>query len=185
MESINEEIAIEFPGMIRVYKDGRIERLTETDFIPPSTDPKTGVSSKDTILIPEFNLSARLFLPKLTTPNQKFPLLVYFYGGAFCLSSPFTTNYHNYLTAIVAEANVIAIAVNYRRAPEHPIPTAYEDSWEALQWIISHCESGGPEDWLNNHADFGRVFLGGDNAGANIAHNMAIVAGDPDFGLGV
>eukprot|EP00257_Ricinus_communis_P025635 XP_025013049.1 probable carboxylesterase 12 [Ricinus communis] len=64
-----------------------------------------------------------------------------------------------------------------RLAPEHPIPIAYEDSWAALKWIASHCDGGGPESWLNDHADFGRVFLGGDSAGANIAHNMGIQAG--------
>ncbi|XWS25645.1 hypothetical protein CRYUN_Cryun27aG0085600 [Craigia yunnanensis] len=185
MDSSKPELVTEFPGVIRVYKDGRVERLIDTGFVPPSTDPQTGVSSKDIMIIPESNVSARLFLPKLTNPNQKLPLLVYFHGGAFCVSSPFTPKYSSYLSALVAEANVIAVSVNYRKAPEHPIPTAYEDSWASLQWVVSHYNSQGPEVWLNDHADFERVFLGGESGGANIVHNLAIVAGDPDFGLNV
>ncbi|XP_022766479.1 probable carboxylesterase 2 [Durio zibethinus] len=185
MDSSKPEVVTEIPGVIRVYKDGRVERLIETDFVPPSTDPQTGVSSKDIMIIPESNVSARLFLPKLTNPNQKLPLLVYFHGGAYCVSSPFTPKYSSYLNALVAEAKVIAVSVNYRKAPEHPIPTAYEDSWAALQWVVSHCNSQGPEAWLTDHADFERLFLGGESAGANIAHNLATFAGDPKFGQNV
>lgn len=183
--SINpDDVAFHIPGMIRLFKDGRIERITGTDFVPANIDPSNGVvSSKDVTLIPESNITARLFLPKHAPPNQKLPILVYFHGGGFCVSSPFTANYHNYVNAVVAEAKVIAVSVNYRLAPEHPIPTAYEDSWAALQWVASHRGNGGPEAWLNNHGDFGRVFLGGESAGANIVHNLAMMAGNPDTEL--
>lgn len=33
------------------------------------------------------------------------------------------------------------------------------------------------EPWLINHGDFHRVFVGGDSAGGNIAHNIAMRAG--------
>ncbi|KAK4859285.1 hypothetical protein QYF36_002786 [Acer negundo] len=78
-----------------------------------------------------------------------------------------------------------------RKAPEHLIPAAYEDSWATLQWVASHSSNngggGGPESWLNHHADFERVFLVGDSDGANITHNMALLAGsgDSEFGLNV
>lgn len=187
MESGKPEVDYEFLPFLRVYKDGHVERLIDTDFVPPtSDDPLTGVSSKD-ITIPhdESIISARLYLPKITATNQKLPLLVYFHGGGFLVSSPFTSKYHNYLNAVVSEAKVVAVSVNYRKAPEHPIPTAYLDSWAALQWVASHCDNGGPEPWLKDHADFGRVFLAGESAGANIAHNVAMVAGDPEIGLNI
>ncbi|MBA0738246.1 hypothetical protein Gogos_011638 [Gossypium gossypioides] len=109
MDSSKPEVVTDYPGIIRVYKDGHVERLIEAEFVPPPTHPKTGVSSKDIIIIPESNVSARLFLPKPTHPNQKLPLLVYFHGGAFCVSLPFTPKYSNYLNVLVAEANVIAL----------------------------------------------------------------------------
>ena len=174
MDSSKAEIAQEFPGMIRVYKDGHVERLVDTDFVPASNDTITGVTSKDiTILsISNISISARLYLPtKLANPNQKLPLLVYFHGGAFCVSSPFTSRYYNYVNTLVSEANVVAISVNYRKAPEHPIPAAYEDSWAAFQWVESHCNNGGPEAWLNEHVDFERVFLAGESSGAKSIHS--------------
>ena len=179
------EIAYELLPLLRVYKDGRVERLIGNDTVPPSTDPQNGVVSKDITIIPESNITARLYLPPLTNPNDKLPLVVYFHGGAFCVGSPFVSKSHNYLNALVSQAKIVAVSINYRKAPEHPIPTAYEDSSAALHWIISHHDRDGPEPWLNDHADFERVFLAGESAGANIAHNLAIVAGHPEFGLSV
>ncbi|KAL6995532.1 hypothetical protein U1Q18_005667 [Sarracenia purpurea var. burkii] len=184
MDSVNPEIAQEFPGLVRVYKDGRVERLKGTDTVPAGTDPRTGVLSKDVTIIPGSDVFVRLYLPNLAvnTPTQKLPLLVYFHGGGFFLSTPASPNYHNYLNTLVAESRVVAVSVHYRLAPEHPLPAAYEDSWAALRWAVSHRDSDGPEAWLNNHADFGRVFLSGESAGANIAHNMAMAAGNAESG---
>ncbi|TXG64353.1 hypothetical protein EZV62_011347 [Acer yangbiense] len=75
------------------------------------------------------------------------------------------------------EAKIIAVSVDYRLAPENPVPAAYEDSWTTLKWVASHFNGKGSEDWLNRHADFQRVFLSGDSAGANIANRMAIKHG--------
>lgn len=69
------------------------------------------------------------------------------------------------------------MSVQYRLAPENPIPAAYEDSWSAIQWIISHSNESGPVEWINKHADFNRVFLAGDSAGGNMGHHMAVRAG--------
>ncbi|OUZ99827.1 Alpha/beta hydrolase fold-3 [Macleaya cordata] len=178
MEASNNEVVYDFPPFLKVYKDGRVERLLGTEVVPPSLeDPKTGVSSKDVVIVPETGVSARLYLPKITHPDQKFPLLVYFHGGGFCIETAFSPTYHNYLNLLVAEANVVVVSVDYRRAPEHFLPIAYEDSWEALKWVLSHSTGQGSETWFNAHSDFDRVFLAGDSAGANIAQNMAIRAG--------
>ena len=185
MESSKQEVVFELPLTLRVHKDGHVERLVPTDFTPPSTDPITGVSSKDIVVVPESNITARLFLPKITDPNKKLALLVYFHGGAFVINTPFITPFHKFVTHLVSEANVVAVSVDYRKAPEHPIPAAYEDSMAALKWVASHSNGDGPEPWLNNHTDFQRVFLGGDSSGANIAHNLAMAAGSPGTGLSI
>ncbi|OWM79242.1 hypothetical protein CDL15_Pgr003414 [Punica granatum] len=59
-------------------------------------------------------------------------------------------------------------------APERPLPVAYDDCWAALGWVGFHANGQGPEEWLNLFADLDRVFLSGDSAGANIAHNIAV-----------
>ncbi|KAG6438145.1 hypothetical protein SASPL_103082 [Salvia splendens] len=124
--------------------------------------PDTGVLSKDvTNIIPETAVYARIYLPKLSSTNEKLPLLVYYHGGAFLVYTPSSPLYHNFLNALVHESRVITVSVHYRRAPEHHLPVAYEDSLATLHWVASHCNGG------------------------NIVHNLAMAAGHPDGGLTV
>ncbi|CAL5377326.1 unnamed protein product [Camellia sinensis] len=171
-----EEIVHDFPSHVRVYKDGRVVRFKGTNTVPPSTNPDIGVQSKDVVIDPETGLSARLYIPNNPLHN-KLPILVYFHGGGFCTETAFTLTYHNYLNSLVAEASVVVVSVDYRRAPEHPLPIAYDDSWAAVKWVASHSSAGGGEIWLKEYVDFDRVFFAGDSAGGNIAHNMGIRVG--------
>lgn len=175
----------------RIYKSGRTERFEVLESCPPSVDAATGVSSKDTAILQESaGVSARLYIPTSVVvensssqyqQRRRLPVLVYYHGGAFCCGSAFNKDIHTYLNSLVSEANIVAVSVNYRLAPEHPIPAAYEDSWLALQWVLSHAsataESGTADGWLRDHVDFEHVFLGGESAGANIAHHTAMRAG--------
>ncbi|XP_042501101.1 2-hydroxyisoflavanone dehydratase-like [Macadamia integrifolia] len=189
MDSNNQEVAEEVLPFIRVYKNGRVERLKGSSFVPPSlNDPETGVSSKDIVISPESGISARLYLPK--DNKEKLPLYVYFHGGGFCVESAFSFLDHRYLNHLVSQSSIVAVSVEYRLAPEHPLPVAYDDCWAAFQWVAAHARGGGddnttivaaPETWLTTHADFDRVFVGGDSAGGNIAHNIALRAGKNDL----
>lgn len=169
------EISQDFSPFLRIYKDGRIERLLGTATVPASLDDNTGVASKDVAFSSDPAVSARLYLPA-GHPN-KLPILVYFHGGGFCIETASSPTYHNYLNAVASEANVVVVSIDYRRAPEDPLPAAYDDSWAALEWVASHAAGEGPDEWLNEHADLKRVFLAGDSAGANIAHHMGLRIG--------
>ena len=188
MASTTKEIASDFPNLIRHYKDGTVERFYGSPHVPPSLhDPETGVSSKDITISHNPLISARLYLPQNQT--QKLPILVYFHGGGFCLESAFSFIAQRYLNRLVSEAQVLAISVEYRLAPESPLPAAYEDSWAALQWVASHSlnqEGTSPkEPWLVDVGDFDRLYIGGDSAGGNIAHNIAMKAGVESLNGGV
>ncbi|KAB2042816.1 hypothetical protein ES319_D02G243600v1 [Gossypium barbadense] len=175
MESAASEILIDGAPFFRLYKDGRIKRLSGTENVPPGLDPQTNVESKDVLYSQEIAQSVRIYVPgTVVTSAQKLPLLVYFHGGGFCIESAFSPTYHNYLNALVAEAKIVAVSVNYRRSPEHPLPAAYDDSWTALKWVASHYIGTGPEQWLNHYVDFANVYLSGDSAGANISHHLAV-----------
>ncbi|KAL8541361.1 hypothetical protein ACS0TY_002566 [Phlomoides rotata] len=182
MAANSDEMLCDFSPMFKVYKDGRIDRLTNQETVPPSVDPTTGVQSKDVEIAPEFNISARIFRPGNANPSQKLPLLVYFHGGAFAVQSAFSPLYHKHLNFLVSEANVVAVSVNYRLAPENPMPIPFDDSWLALQWVASQFTEEGHEDWIKDYADLNRVYFGGDSAGATIAHNMAIRIGSEKLG---
>ncbi|XP_047958201.1 probable carboxylesterase 2 isoform X2 [Salvia hispanica] len=182
MEATKSKIVVhDVPPYLRVYHDGTVERLLGTAFAPASLDPSTAVSSKDILLHPETNLSARLYLPP-TTPASKLPLVLYFHGGAFCISSSADPLYHSMLNSLARRARALIVSVDYRLAPEHPLPAAYDDSWSALLSL----SSSSPDPWIAQHADFDRVFLAGDSAGANIAHHLAIRAGaGRELGFGI
>uniref|UniRef100_A0A5B7BD81 Putative 2-hydroxyisoflavanone dehydratase-like n=1 Tax=Davidia involucrata TaxID=16924 RepID=A0A5B7BD81_DAVIN len=177
MESTNPEVAHEF-RFFRVYKDGRIEKfLWPTQKIPASDDLITGVQCKDVPISPETQVSARIFLPRITDPTHKLPVLLYIHGGGFSFESAFSPLYDPHVRTLAAEANAIAVSVEYRLAPEHPIPACYDDCWAALQWVASHSSGNGPDPWLNKFADFDRIFIGGDSAGGNISHSLAVRVG--------
>ncbi|KAH7575207.1 hypothetical protein ACOSP7_005344 [Xanthoceras sorbifolium] len=173
-DSTKAEVLHDLFPFLRIFKDGSVERLMGTDTVPPSLDPKTGVESKDVVYSAETGQSVRVYLPKIETPNKKLPLLVYFHGGGFCIETAFSPTYHNYLNTLVSESRIVAVSVDYRRAPEHPLPAAYDDSWTALKWVASHSNGNGPEDWLNRLADLGNVYFAGDSAGGNIAYHMGM-----------
>ncbi|KAL8490763.1 hypothetical protein ACS0TY_022671 [Phlomoides rotata] len=154
-----------------------VERLLKTPDVSPSPeDSKTGVASKDITISPL--ISARIYLPKLTHPTQKLPIVVYFRGGYFCIGSTFSLLEYRYTNLLTAACGALVVSVDFRLAPEHPLPAAYDDSWYALNWICSHGIE--KDEWIANHADFNRLFLCGDSSGANIVHNLTMRAGsDP------
>lgn len=144
-------------------------------------DPATGVISKDVLITPKTNLSARLYLPNINDSNRRrrLPVLLYFHGGAFCTYSAFNPEYHAHLNRLTAAANVVAVSVNYRLAPEYPLPAGYDDVWAAVQWVASHSHrSNSREPWLRKFADLQQVFVAGDSSGANMAHDVAVRAGE-------
>ncbi|KAL5065989.1 hypothetical protein RYX36_027726 [Vicia faba] len=166
-----KHIISELPTYITVYSDGTIERPRQAPPVPPNLDdPTSPVSSKDIAISQNPNISARLYLPK--NPIHKLPILVFFHGGGFFFESAFSKLYHQHFNTFVSQANTIVVSVEYRLAPEHPLPAAYHDCWTSLQWVASN-----HEPWLINHGDLNRIFIGGDSAGGNIVHNIAMRAG--------
>ncbi|CAL1396115.1 unnamed protein product [Linum trigynum] len=168
-----KQISREVFPFLRVYTDGTVERYAGTESIPAGFDSETGVLSKDIMISssPPAKLSARIYLPKFVPEGRKLPVVVSYHGGAFIVASPAFPMYHHCLNRLVREANVVAVSVDYRLAPENPLPAAYEDSWAALEWLAG----GKPhEPWLREYADFEKVFLAGDSAGANIIHHLAL-----------
>ncbi|XP_061354623.1 2-hydroxyisoflavanone dehydratase-like [Gastrolobium bilobum] len=179
-----KEIVSQVPSFIYVYSDGSVERPRDYPRIPPSPkDPATGVSSKDVVFSNDPHLSARLFLPKLTQSNhnQKLSILVYFHGGAFCCESAFAAHHHKYCNIIASQGNVLIVSIEYRKAPQHFLPTGYDDCWAGLYWVASHATENptitNREPWLINHGNFNKIFIGGDSSGGNNVHNIAMRAG--------
>nr|WRU92908.1 HID2 [Vinca minor] len=187
----SDEIAIDISPDIILYKDGRVVRNFVQPYVPPSLDdPTTGVSTKDVPISSE--VSARIYLPKVTNTkdgHQKFPVLVYFHGGGFCLVSAFDSLYNTYLKRLASDAKAIIVSVEFRLTPENPLPAGYEDCWTALQWVASHVVDSSStridrEQWLINHGNLDKLYIGGDSTGGNMVHNIAMRAGSESLYCG-
>ncbi|KAL3621172.1 hypothetical protein CASFOL_036084 [Castilleja foliolosa] len=94
MESNPTHITHDFPPFFRVHNTGHIERYINHDFVPASHDPKTDVVSRDVVISPENNVSARIYTPKIAQDNRKLPLIIYIHGGAFSIQSAFSSQHY-------------------------------------------------------------------------------------------
>jgi len=155
---------------------------------PQGTLPEDcGVASKDVILDQNLDLWLRIFLPTTQSDHKesmRMPVCLYFHGGAFIMGSPAWRCFHTLCIRMATAARAIVVSVNYRLAPKHRLPAAYDDCLTALSWLRSEAtntddDNGRDRDpWLQSHADFSRVFLVGDSAGGNIVHHVIVKGND-------
>ncbi|GLJ50068.1 hypothetical protein SUGI_1064820 [Cryptomeria japonica] len=164
-----------FAGLLELFEDGSILR---TDHhlamnVPPCEKPGPedgGVASRDVVIKEELGIWVRIYLPIATL--SKLPLLLYFHGGGFCFLSPAFIFPHRFCLKLAATIGAIVVSVNYRLAPEHRLPAAYDDAMEVLHWLRSSHSHSDP--WLNAYADFSSVFLVGESSGGNIVHHLLL-----------
>lgn len=57
--------------------------------------------------------------------GQLWPCVINFHGGGFCLGNP--EDDARWAAAVTKKSRCVVVSVGYRRAPEHPFPTAVED----------------------------------------------------------
>ncbi|MBV9001814.1 MAG: alpha/beta hydrolase [Solirubrobacterales bacterium] len=110
------------------------------------------------------SIGARHYAPaELGGPH---PLLVYYHGGGFTYGDLDT--HDGVCRVLCRHAGAHVLAVDYRLAPEHPFPAAVEDARASLRWAFANAGGLG--------ADCGRIGVGGDSAGGNLAAVVAQLA---------
>ncbi len=114
---------------------------------------------------PAGEIPARHYRPPHGGPA---PLLVFYHGGGFVIGDLDT---HDALCRLTCrDAGIHVLSVDYRLAPEHPAPAAVEDAYAAFTWAYQHAPELG--------AAPGRVAVGGDSAGGNLAAVVCQLARD-------
>jgi len=109
----------------------------------------------------------RLYKP-LGAADGPLPVLVYYHGGGWTIGDLDT---HDVLCRQLANGSGCAlVSVDYRLGPEHRFPAAVDDSTAALRWVHANAAALG--------LDAGRIAVGGDSAGGNLAAVAAIHARD-------
>ena len=95
-------------------------------------------------------------------------LLVFYHGGGWTIGDLDTYDALCRLTC--RDAGIHVLSIDYRLAPEHPAPAAIEDAYAAFAWAYEHGAELG--------ATPGRVAVGGDSAGGNLAAVVCQLARD-------
>ena len=85
-------------------------------------------------------------------------VLLFFHGGGYCSGS--ILSHRRMVTEAGRAARIRTLAIEYRRAPEHPYPAAHDDAMAAWRFLQSHGIA----------AD--RIAIGGDSAGGNLSLSL-------------
>ncbi len=101
-------------------------------------------------------LPARLYRPEAVGP---LPIVLWLHGGGFVVGG--LDSHAGLCSNLAARAQCIVVAVDYRKAPEHPFPAAVDDAVASLRWVRAQAES------LGGRAD--KIAIAGDSAGGNLS----------------
>lgn len=88
---------------------------------------------------PGGDIALRLYDPRES--RDPGPVITFYHGGGFVIGDLET--HHALCTEIAALMDLPLVAVDYRRAPEHPFPAAIDDCEAATRWIASSPETFG------------------------------------------
>ena len=120
-----------------------------------------------------YAIPARLYAGREQGQGGLLPVLLYLHGGGFVVGSIDT---HDVVCRRLCHASGCAVvSVDYRLAPEHKFPTAFDDCWHSLQWLAQHAATWG--------LDASRMAVGGDSAGGTLAAACAVRAAQQDLPL--
>lgn len=112
------------------------------------------------------DLRLRIFTPP--APSGRIPLVVYLHGGAWTVGD--VNTHRGHAGRLAVDSGAVVVAVDYRRAPEHRFPAAYDDALTALSWCRHHATDLG--------ADPALLVVAGDSAGGQLAASVALAARD-------
>ncbi|MFC8796551.1 alpha/beta hydrolase [Promicromonospora sp. NPDC057138] len=105
---------------------------------------------------------SRLYRPR----GNEEDVLVWIHGGGWMFGD--LDCCEGVARALANRAGCAVLAIDYRLAPEHPFPAAFDDSWTAIGWA---------------RRNFSKVAVGGDSSGGNLAAAVALRARDSRLDL--
>ncbi|CAE7244102.1 bah [Symbiodinium natans] len=109
--------------------------------------------------------SAEWYIPPKADGTRR---MLFLHGGSYVVYAPQDAVYRSLASRLALRCGLCVLSVDYRLAPEHLFPAAYEDACEAVKWISQH---GPPDD--EGGASVTKpakdVFVCGDSAGGGLA----------------
>ncbi|MBF6353591.1 alpha/beta hydrolase [Nocardia higoensis] len=125
-----------------------------------------------TLDLPGRQLNVRVYRPERA--GTAAPLVIAFHGGGFIGGEARQDDW--LLSHLAARSPAVVASLDYRLAPEHPIPAAVQDAYEAAPLLADRAA-----DW---GGDPTRIVLLGSSAGATLAALTAISAAGLGLSVG-
>ena len=107
------------------------------------------------------SIPCRLYRPSAETDIG---LLVFFHGGGWVIGD--LDSHDGVCRSLANKSGHAVISVDYRLAPEHKFPAAFDDCVAAVKWAFDNANALG--------IDNSRMAVGGDSAGGNLAAAVAL-----------
>ncbi|RKN51054.1 alpha/beta hydrolase [Micromonospora endolithica] len=117
-----------------------------------------------TLQLPGRRLTLRVHRPKSAGP--RLPLILSFHGGSFVMGTAAQNDWIN--SHLAARCPAVVVSVEYRLAPEHPLPAPVDDGYDTLVRLLD--DSG---DW---GLDPTAVAVLGESAGGTLAALLTLRA---------
>jgi|GEM_PF-2984477 len=107
----------------------------------------------------------------LSRRKDLLPVYVSMHGGGWVFGS--LDSHDAFCRSISEQARVIVVSIDYRLAPEHKYPAAFNDCYEAVNWVAKNIQ--------NWSGDASKLIIGGISAGGNLAAAVALKAKESKF----
>ena len=144
----------------RAYRESRL----------PTQPPPRPVDSRRDFVVPGPGglVPVREYRPAGSGKTAALPALVFCHGGGWVVGDRDT---HDVLCSELCDlAGCAVFSVDYRLAPEHRFPAAFDDALAVTQWLAQHAQ--------DLAIDAARMAVGGDSAGGNLAAAVALALRD-------
>lgn len=137
-------------------RDELVQVARSRNNVPP---PQVASVVDIKIPLPGRHITARVYSPAKKTA----PTVVYFHGGGWVAGDVET---HDRLTrTLTIDLDAHVVSIDYRRPPEAPFPAAFDDCFEATQWVAANISDFG--------GDTTKICIAGDSAGGALAAAVA------------
>lgn len=156
------------PLYTMTLEQARAEDLRSIQEAAGNPEPVSDVGERD---IPGQGgpLRIRVYRPiPLSGDGGPLPVLLYFFGGGWTLGTIDTSD--AICRSLTNNVGCVTVSVGYRLAPEHRFPAAVDDCFAATRWVADNA--------AELDVDPGRIAVGGDSAGGNLAAVVSLLARD-------
>jgi len=130
--------------------------------------PKSDVIATSDLHIETLDALVPVRLYRRRDRSGPLPVILYIHGGGWILGN---CDSHDQVTREMAlQTGAAVLSVDYRLAPEHKFPAAFDDCYGVLTWLAASGAALG--------LDTTKLAVAGDSAGGNLAAAVALAARD-------